>query len=193
MLIDFDHDKTLYILGDAAPAIEIKNWVRAESDTNIVLVSCDDFYNLPAGSQCMLGFQTLEYRKRLLENLKVDNYQWPTFVHPKAHVERISSLGKGCVVLNFVHVGWNSIIGDFCYLATGSQISHDSKLGKNCILSPGVIIGGATTFKDNIWVGLNSSFANKIQICSDTIFTMTSVVHKSVTDPGKYYGNRKIV
>ena len=192
MLINFDHTKTLYILGDAAPAVEIQNWVRSESVTKIVLVSHNDFYDITPGSQCMIGFQTLSYRKHLLENLNISNYLWPTFVHPKAHVEQVSSLGKGCVILNFVHVGWNSVIDDFCYLATGSQVSHDSKLGKNCVLTPSVSIGGATIFKDNIWVGLNSSFANKLKICDNTVFTMSSVVHKSVTEPGRYYGNRKI-
>ena len=192
MLIDFDHSKPLYIFGDAPPAIELKNWVHNESKVEINVLSHEQFENVPPGNQCMIGFQNTDYRKRFLEKINIDDYSWPTFIHPAAHVEDLTTIGKGCVILNFVHIGFNANVVDFCYVATGSQLSHDSKIGKNCMLAPGVIIGGSTVFDNNIWIGLNSSFADKLTICSDTTFNMTSVVHKSVTEPGKYYGNRKI-
>lgn len=192
MLLNFNHEQPLYIFGDAAPAQELKNFIQNETKCKINLLSHKQFKNVGSGSQCMIGFQNGLYRNNLLQSISMNDFIWPTFIHSKAHVENINRVGKGCVILNFAHIGFDATVSDFCYISTGCQLSHASQIGKNCMLAPGVIIGGSTCFGENIWVGLNSTFSDKLSICSDTVFAMTSVVNKSITESGSYYGNRKI-
>jgi UDP-3-O-[3-hydroxymyristoyl] glucosamine N-acyltransferase len=65
-------------------------------------------------------------------------------------------------------------------------------LGNNFVCSPGVIVGGSSTIGDNVFIGLSSCIRDKISICNDVKFQMTSVVTKSITESGTYYGNKKI-
>lgn len=192
MLQNFDKTKELYIFGDGETAVEIKNWISLETDSQVILLSHEQFREINPGSQCMIGFQGQYNRKKLLDKINIDDYEWPTFVHPSANVEKTCSIGKGCVIYNFVHVGNNCSVGNFCYIATGSQLSHGSTIGNNCMLAPNVIIGGGTKLGNNIWVGLNSSISDKVDICSDTSLAIASIVHKSISIKGKYFGNRKI-
>tara|TARA_R110000782_G_scaffold142354_1_gene235048 strand:+ start:174 stop:755 length:582 start_codon:yes stop_codon:yes gene_type:complete len=192
MLQNFDKKKELYIFGDGETAVEIKNWISLETDSQVILLSHEQFGEINPGSQCMIGFQGQYNRKKLLGKINIYDYEWPTFVHPSSNVEKTCSIGKGCVIYNFVHVGNNCSVGNFCYIATGSQLSHGSTIGNNCMLAPNVIIGGGTKLGDNIWVGLNSSISDRIDICSDTSLAIASVVHKPISIKGKYFGNRKI-
>jgi UDP-3-O-[3-hydroxymyristoyl] glucosamine N-acyltransferase len=105
----------------------------------------------------------------------------------------IEKISNGTVIQPMVTVGYEASIGPFGWITPYCLVSHGDVLGSNVVLSPRVIVGGSTTIGDNVTIGIGTIVSDKINICSDCEFIMSSVVTKSIDQPGKYYGNKKTV
>ena len=60
---------------------------------------------------------------------------------------RDTTVGNGCKMDNFVHIGHNVIIGNDCLICGHSGVSGSTRVGNN------VVLGGMTGVSDNITVG----------------------------------------
>jgi UDP-3-O-[3-hydroxymyristoyl] glucosamine N-acyltransferase len=192
MLINYNSTNTLFIIGSGPYAHELKFWIANKINTSIELIHHNDFNSVPCGSQIMLGFQNLEYRKNLLSKHRLTDYVWPTFIHPSAIISNTQSMPIGVVINPQAVVGYGVILENFCNIGILSKIGHNCILGENNIVGPGTIIGGSTTVGDNVFFGQSCSIKDQINICNDVFFTMNSVVSKNINTPGKYVGNKKV-
>ena len=192
MLIHYDYDEPLYIIGSAGVAHEIFDMVSLDTMSTINLCTPKEFYQLPDGAQCMLGFLSQEYRINLLSKAIDLDRKWPSYVHPGAFVDPSVIINQGIFVYPLCYIGYKAILGDFCNIAPQAVVSHGCQLGKNVVLAPATLIGGSTTIGDNVVFGQKSLIRDKINIASDTVFYMSSLVTKDITEPGTYYNNKKV-
>jgi len=192
MLLHYTLDQPIFILGNGFYSNELKIWINSDTPAHIELVDPSDFFSIPLGSQIVLGFQNLEYRKKFLSSSKIEHYHWPSYIHSSAIVTDNSSIQKGTVVNPQSVIGYGVTLEPFCNIGILSKIGHGTALGVNTVVSPGTMIGGSTTVGRDVFFGQACSIKDKIKICNDVYFTMNSVVKKDVVAAGKYYGNRKI-
>lgn len=191
MLLNYDRNKELYIIGSSLPTMEFKEWI-ANDDTGVInTVNHDEVKDLPDNSQCIIGFQTLKHRVKFLKELENLTLHWPTYIHPTAFVHNISLIGHGCVLTPLSSVGYNVKLDNFCLVGQSVTIGHGSSLGYNTVIAPGTTIAGSTCIGDRVYFGQNSSVKDHLTICNDTNFFMNSIVTKNIDLPGTYYGNRK--
>ena len=193
MLINFDSNKPLYIVGTGTPAIELRVWIYDEYNIKPQLIERQNLNTLPNDSQCIPGFANREFRLKLVTDTNCQNHNWVSYFHPSSLVISTAQLGHGTVIHPMTTVGHNAVVGNFGWFAPYCLIGHGDILGNNVVLGPGVIVGGSTNIGNNVSIGLGSKICNKISICSDTEFLMTSIVTNDIDDPGTYYGNRKTI
>ena len=189
MLLHYNKDKPIYIIGTGISAQELCYWIRDEAD--VVMVEHDHSV-FDSGSQCIIGFQTLEYRVKSLTKLQDANLTWPSYIHPNAFVSDLSRIGKGVIVHPMCYIGHLAEINNYSVICPCSSIGHNVKIGINNIISPSSTIGGSTVTGNNVYFGQRSSVKDQVKICSDVFFTMNSIVTTDIVDTGTYYGNRKI-
>lgn len=193
MLINFNSSKPLYIVGTGIPAVELKNWILEEYNCDIFLVTRQQLHDLDDNSQCIPGFANREYRLALVNDLICKNYTWVSYIHPSSILNSTAKIGPGTVIQPMVTIGHEVVIGNFGWIAAYCFVSHGDILGNNVVLSPNVIVAGSTRIGDNVTIGLSSTICDKISICSDCNFLMTSVITKNIDTPGVYLGNRKSI
>lgn len=192
MLLNFDPNKPLYIIGTGIPAQELLLWIKAENHGKISLVDRHSLSDLPNNIQCIPGFSNREFRLTLFSDPIIKNYHWVSYVHPSSVIlTEIENVGTGTVIQPMVTVGHSVDIGKFGWITPYCLVSHGDVLGTNVVLNPRTTVGGSTQIGNNVTVGLSSTICDKISICSDCEFLMTSVVTKNIVEPGKYYGNKK--
>ena len=97
-----------------------------------------------------------------------------------------------------VFIGPNSVIRkgalDNTIIEKGSKIGslvnigHNCHIGCNCILTSGITMAGSVKMKNNVFVGVNSSFKNGISIGENAYICMGSVVVNDVLQNSKVLG-----
>jgi acyl-[acyl carrier protein]--UDP-N-acetylglucosamine O-acyltransferase len=192
MLYRHDADEPTYVIGSGIFATECQQVLAKLGITQVHQVDYTHFHEVPHHAQCILGFNNVIYRRRFFQNITVDNYQWPSFVHASAIVEQPECLGRGVWIYPFVYVGYQTTVGDFNVLGGRADLGHAVHTGRNNYFGPGVCLTGGIKTGDNVFFGANTTVANHIDVCGDTYFLMHSVVHKPVTQPGNYFGNRAV-
>lgn len=84
-----------------------------------------------------------------------------------------------------------TVIGSRCYLMKHSHVGHDCQIGADTVISCGTKIGGHTSIREKVNIGLNAVIHQRQAIAEGCMIGMGSVVtRKLVTEPfRKYAGN----
>ena len=70
-----------------------------------------------------------------------------------------------------------------------SHIGHDVKVLDNCEICTGVIIGGYTVVESGVKIKLGATLRNRLNIGSNSLIGLGSVVVKDVAKDSTVYGN----
>lgn len=189
MLINSDINKPIYVIGLCPTANDMVFFVGQEHP-NVVNISIEDFDQLAAGSQCMLGLSNPNRIDFVFEN-NVNLYVWPTFIHPSAVVIDPRLIGSGTFISPLTSILSSTNIGNFCFISQTCAIGHNSNIGDNVILKPGVTIGGSSMIGDNCCIGQRCIIKDKIKLADNIKLCMTSVVTRDLLETGTYYNNKK--
>jgi acyl-[acyl carrier protein]--UDP-N-acetylglucosamine O-acyltransferase len=193
MLLHYNPSEPLYIVGTGVYTYELIEFISQEYESIVLTpVTKEEYFNLPNHAQCMIGFQNMDFRINFLNESRGLKRLWPTYIHSSAVIFKNNQYGQGTVIGPQTFIGHAVVLGDFCSISQMVSVGHGSSLGVNCVATPGTTIGGSTHAGDNVFFGQSSSVRDKITICNDVRFHMTSVVTKSVEAPGSYFGNKKV-
>lgn len=195
MLINYTPTSPLYIIGTSVVAQEIQKWINDETKNtvDVRLIDKDEYFKLPNGSQCLVGFANIAYRKKLFSEPEFHNRSWVGFIHSSSIVTNVEKVGIGAVIQPMVFTGFNVAIGNFCWVTSFSHIGHGTSIGNNVVINPGTIIAGSTLIGSNVLIGQSSSVKDRLTIGNDIEFCMNSIVSKDITESGKYYGNKRVL
>lgn len=99
---------------------------------------------------------------------------------------------------NHVHIGagtqidrgtyGETSIDDFTKIDNLVHIAHNCEIGKSCLITAGFMVAGSTKIGNFFVAGGGSVVTGHINICDQVQVAGVSVVHKSITKPGKYGG-----
>jgi len=83
----------------------------------------------------------------------------------------------------------NTIIGENVKIGSNCSIGHNCIIGKDTMITSGVNIAGSVTIGKRCWIGVGTSVRDNISICDRVRIGHGSVITKSITESGTYFGN----
>lgn len=115
--------------------------------------------------------------------------RFETIIHPTASVSRLSTLGRGVVVLQNVTIASGVRVGDHVIVLPNSVLSHDTVIGDYTCVTGGVCISGNVRVGRCCYLGTNSAIIGNVTIGDYCLVGMGSVVLHSVEANQVVVGN----
>ncbi|NNL01947.1 MAG: acetyltransferase [Eudoraea sp.] len=115
-------------------------------------------------------------------------FEFVTIKHPAANIGSRVQIGPGCIIAAGATVNNDCIIGDHCYLAFKSGLSHDSCMGEFSSLGPGAITGGSVQVGTCSAVAIGANVLNRRKIGSFSVVGAASLIYHDVGDGVVVYG-----
>ncbi|MEW6206696.1 MAG: WxcM-like domain-containing protein [Chloroflexota bacterium] len=84
------------------------------------------------------------------------------FIHPSAIVEQGALIGEGTRIGAFVHILSSTRIGKDCHICDGVFVETDAVIGDHVTINSGVQIWSGVRLEDNVFVGPNATFTNRL-------------------------------
>jgi sugar O-acyltransferase (sialic acid O-acetyltransferase NeuD family) len=138
----------------------------------------------------VLGLASPSVKQKIFESLEGSPYiSFPTVRHPTALVAPNAILAEGAVVAAFCVVAPGAEIGRGTFLNWYSSVGHDSILGDFCSVMPGVNISGGVKVGARTFIGAGGKIIQGLSIGSDATVGIGSVVVADVRDRTTVMGN----
>jgi sugar O-acyltransferase (sialic acid O-acetyltransferase NeuD family) len=207
-----DKSKKLVIIGDGEFAMIAYEYFTHDSSYEVSAFAVEkeylkqtELYNLP-----VVAFEDLEdqypqdqyeifvaitfvklnrVRARLYNDLKEKGYKFANYISSKAFVWHNVELGENVFIFE------NNVVQPFCKIGnnvvlwSGNHIGHRTEIADHCFLSSHVVVSGYCKIGESCFVGVNSTFADQIEIGADNFVAMASVISKNFDDNNFIKGN----
>ncbi len=119
----------------------------------------------------------------------IPDFKFVNAIHPSTIIGMNVEFGVGIVIMAGCIINPNSIVGDFCFLATGAQLEHDCKMGDFSSISAGSITGGKVNIGKYSAITLGVTIMDRLNIGENTVVGSGSLVTKDLPDNVLAYGN----
>lgn len=103
-------------------------------------------------------------RKRVVDSLAEQGFQFATLVHPSVCMSRFLKIGQGSIVSAGAVLSTNVTIGSHAILELGCRIAHDSVLGDFASLMVGVSIAGEVYVGTGCYIGAGACVINRVSL-----------------------------
>lgn len=133
------------------------------------------------------SFFALESEWHRLERLPLE--RCATLIDPSCTVSRSAQIGQGVVLYPNCFVGFGARIGNFVFCLGGCTINHDNLLSDRVMLASRVTLAGGVQVEECVYLGQGSNVRQSIQIGSQSLVGMGSVVVKDVPPNSVVVGN----
>lgn len=120
---------------------------------------------------------------------KIPNFNFVNTIHPKTAIGKNVTIGVGNVIMVGVIINPGATVRNFCFLATGAQLEHDSFLDDYASISAGSITGGKVTIGKLSAITIGVTILDRISIGDNTVIGAGSLVIKDVPDNVVAYGS----
>ena len=143
---------------------------------------------------CYVAVGSGRVREQLVESVRAHfeaeaiDVQFPSIVHPTAHVSPSATLGEGCFVGPLALVHTSARVGRFVIVNSGSLVEHDCNVGDFCSLNPGSMIMGSVELDRQVTLGSNSSVRDNCNVGATSLVGMGAAIVRSVDSlPGGFW------
>jgi sugar O-acyltransferase (sialic acid O-acetyltransferase NeuD family) len=127
-------------------------------------------------------------REAVAERLDLPAERYATIVHPTASVSRMSTLGRGTVVLQNVTIASNVRVGHHVMILPNTVISHHDVIGEFTEIAGGVCLSGKVTVGRSCYLGSNSTVRDGVRLGDYCLIGMGSVIVGDVPSDSVYAG-----
>ena len=170
-----------------ALAEEIGKW------ESIQMVSCQDQEELEVSQakdvEYIVASDKPEIREKVFMNLKNQNMQIATLIHPENYISEGTDIGAGCILYRGVIVYYDSVIGENTVMKEYSSLSHDSKLGEHCVIMEKCTIGGYSQIGNNVFFSAATVVKDELVIGNNVCTNSGAVVMKDIEPDQTVMGN----
>ena len=118
-----------------------------DDNSSDVSGKCSDYYRyIDANTELYPAFGDNELRMKWIEELKGNNAQLASLIHPTAYVSPTAVIGEGTMVLPNASVGTGVRIGTGCIINMNAAIDHGSLIEDgvhvclNAVVKSGIIV-----------------------------------------------------
>lgn len=139
--------------------------------------------------ECVIAVGEPSSREKLFQKLTHENIKLTCLIDPTAIVSPTAKINNGTIICEYstihtgVALGYNTLIQPFC------DIGHDITVGNHTVLSPFCAPGGGIVFGERVYVGMQSSLIELLNIGDDAIVGMGSAVFRDVPAGATVVGN----
>jgi sugar O-acyltransferase (sialic acid O-acetyltransferase NeuD family) len=112
-----------------------------------------------------------------------------TIIDKTALISPTAQIGKGTIVCEMSSVHTGVVIGENCVIQPYVCVGHDTVVGNSTVLSEHCAPGGGITFGDCVFVGLNATIKERLNIENNAIVGMGAAVFKNVGENMTVAGN----
>lgn len=128
-------------------------------DGYAVLGGLPEVKKLPASSSLVVAVADPLLRRKIVEQLKDQAFDYPVLIHPRAMTGSTSnSIGRGCIITAGCIFTTAISLGEFCIINLAATIGHDARIGNYTTIMPGCNISG------NVSIGMLSMIGTGVQI-----------------------------
>jgi acetyltransferase EpsM len=145
----------------------------------------DGFYFINAIGK--IGLQ--DERIKLIEDLKIPDNRYATFVHPTAYVAPTVRLGPGCVVMPNVSISPGTVIGKCTRIMINAVIGHNNSIGDYCFFAAASCTGAHLKIGNGVFVSLNATIREFLSLGDFSTVGMGAVLTKSIGSKEIWVGN----
>lgn len=124
---------------------------------------------------------------RIQQNL--NNVEFPNIIDKTLIFDKCySQIGQGNIIMDYVSITGNAIIGNFNIFGARTGIGHDSKIGNFNTFSPRVSISGGVSIGDGNSFGLNSSILQYKNVGNYNEIWSYTMILRNIKDNTTYFG-----
>lgn len=147
-----------------------------------------DVLNRPPSGDwpCFIAIGDNQHRRSKF--LEINEKNLISIISSHAYVSKMASIGAGCFIGNYSHIGPEAVVGICSIINTGAIIEHEVAIGNFTHISPNSAISGRSTIGSSVFVGTGAAIRNCITICSNVIIGAGATVVKDINEPGIYVG-----
>lgn len=205
--------KNLYVIGGGGFATEVlfviermnitkKKWLNIyviddniEPGTKIreyeIVGDLNYLLTLKVDIDVVISINNTSIRKQIIEKISKNrkNVFFPNIIDKTSIIdEKYLQIGEGNIIMHFVVLSTNLILGNFNIFNSYTGIGHDTIIGDFNTFNPRVAISGNVVMKDLNNFGVNSTVLQNKKIGSDNQIWMNSSIVKNIKDCEKYFG-----
>lgn len=201
MLIMEQFNHTLYIIGGASTALEMRETINLIDNPYDCIVnvvangeSCRysfiedskliDHLAISNKKSFIIGFINQKLRKKFYDLLVANNAQpADNIIHPRAFIAKSAKLGRGNYLACNAVVSSEAELDDFNIINLNVTVGHNAKIGSNCIFNPGARISGNCNIGDRCLFGANSFVFQGNSVCDDCSIDALTYVNQNLEEP----------
>ena len=128
-------------------------------------------------------------RENAYMQLKKQNIDLFTIIHPTSYVAKTALIKKGAVIGPKSVIAPFSIIEDNVLINSAAIVGHHSKIGKNSVLSPNSFTGGHAKVGKCAFLGASSCIMPNTKMGNYSKLSACSVLYKNINNYYLAHGN----
>jgi sugar O-acyltransferase (sialic acid O-acetyltransferase NeuD family) len=136
-----------------------------------------------------LGYQHLQLKLTILQELLAAGRQVPNFIHHSSYVHPSVTIGHGSFIYPGCSIDRNTVIGNGTWIANADVIPHDCIIGDCCWFGASVTLSGKVSVGDQTFIGSGTVVSNALTIGHKVIIGLGSVITKNIADDASVIGN----
>ncbi|MFN3701555.1 MAG: acetyltransferase [Alphaproteobacteria bacterium] len=134
-----------------------------------------------------IGYSKMnKVRQRVYEELKVQGYTFPSFVHPNVKTWDTTAIGENVFIFEDNTIQPFTRIGNNTILWSGNHIGHHSIIGDHCFISSHVVISGSCRIGNNVFIGVNATLRDSLNVADETLIGAGALIMKDTQEKDVY-------
>lgn len=106
--------------------------------------------------------------------------RFATGVHPSVIMSHTTTVGQGTVITAGNILTTNIKVGDHIIINLACTVGHYSVIGDFCTINPGVNVSGDVTLEEGVLLGTNAAILEKIRVGAYSIIGAGAMVNKDI-------------
>lgn len=127
-------------------------------------------------------------KSNILHKLESSNNTFPCIIHPNIRLHPSTVLGIGTIIFGNSYLSVNISVGKCALICYGCTIGHDAIIGDYCSVLPGANISGRVKLNTGVLVGTGSQIIQNLTVGSNSIIGAGAVVVTDVPEKVIYVG-----
>ena len=163
--------------------------VGEEVDGYPVLGSVEWLRSYPKEIYVTCAIANGEIKERIWNHLSQNaNIHAATLIDPSAIIGRNCTIGEGCIICAGTVLTVNCKFGKNCISNLNCTFGHDVILGDFCTVHPGSNISGKVVVGERVLMGTGTKIIQRLHIASGSILGAGTVVVRNIEEAGTYVG-----
>lgn len=134
-------------------------------------------------ADCLGSPHSFLCREQCMRDLGIREECFETVIHPTAIIADGSTVGHGCILYPFTHLGPGVELEQQVVILSHTVVHHNSHVGRFAIIASGCNISGNVHIGESCYLGTGSSFREGLRIGERSLVGMGSAVIEDV-QPG---------